>query len=142
MIEGVELKQLVTHEDKRGYFRELICKDDVLQFGQLSISMMKTAVKKEGHIHQIQTDYQYILGGMVKMQLNDMREWSSTFGEVARFEFGDNFDPAILTIPPGVAHGLKVFEGPSYLIYITSHVYNPDDEGRISWNEIDYDWGK
>lgn len=137
MIEGVKLKQLVTHTDERGYFRELIRKDDILQFGQLPISMMKTGVKKYGHIHQIQTDYWHILGGMVKVQLNDMREWSSTFGEVTQFEFGDDFDPAVLTIPPGVAHGLKVFEGPSYLIYITTHTYNVNDEGRI---ELEYNW--
>lgn len=142
MIEGVESKQLVTHMDERGYFRELVRKDDIPQFGQWSMSMMITGVIKAWHIHQIQTDCWYVPPfGAVHVALYDTRRESVTFDQIDEFSFGDFRGPVILTIPPGVAHGLKVLRGPAYLFYITSHIYNPDDEGRIPIDEIDYDWG-
>lgn len=143
MIKGVELKQLITHTDERGYFRELIRKDDISQFGQWSMSMMMLGVIKAWHIHTIQTDYWYIPPfGAIHVALYDNRKSSKTFDLFDEFSFGDLRHQAILTIPPGVAHGLKVLRGPAYLFYITSHTYNPDDEGRIPLDEIDYDWGK
>lgn len=50
----------------------------------------------------------------------------------------------ILKIPPGVARGCKIVQGPVNLFYITSHTYNPDDELRIAYDspEIDFDWLK
>ncbi len=143
MIEGVELKQLVTHTDQRGYFRELIRKDDISQFGQLSMSMGVKGVVKAWHIHYIQTDYWYVPPfGKTRVALKDLRRSSKTFNLIDEFWFGDLYDPAILVIPTGVAHGLKVEKGPAYLFYITSHTYNLDDEGRIPLDEIDYDWSK
>ena len=45
-------------------------------------------------------------------------------------------------IPPGVAHGCRVISGPVNLFYVTSHVYDPSDEGRIRHDdpEIGFDW--
>ena len=50
----------------------------------------------------------------------------------------------VLKIPPGVAHGCKSVKGPVNLLYMTSHVYNPDDEIRLPYDdpEIDFDWLK
>ena len=36
--------------------------------------------------------------------------------------------PTCLKIPPGVAHGCRALER-SHLLYVTSNVYAPDDEG-------------
>jgi len=55
---------------------------------------------------------------------------------------GEGQPAQVLKIPPGVAHGLKVLQGPAHLMYITSHVYNPDDEGRIPYDSLGYDWFK
>jgi dTDP-4-dehydrorhamnose 3,5-epimerase len=48
----------------------------------------------------------------------------------------------VLKIPPGVAHGCKAIGGTSHLIYVTSSVYNTNEEGRIPHDdpEIGYDW--
>ena len=55
---------------------------------------------------------------------------------------GENQTAIVLRIPPGVAHGCKCISGPAHLFYVTSNVYNPDDEGRIPHDdmEIGYDW--
>jgi len=52
--------------------------------------------------------------------------------------------PQVVKIPPGVAHGCKVIQGPVHLLYVTSHVYNPADELRLPYNDaqIPFDWLK
>ena len=59
MIDGVMIKELVTHADERGFFREIIrVTDDIFSegFGQWSQSLVYTGVTKAWHIHRVQTD--------------------------------------------------------------------------------------
>ena len=74
MIEGVEIKELATHGDERGFFRELI--------------RATNSFFDEG-----------------------FAQWSHTV---------------------------------TYTFYITSHIYDPGDEGRIPHDDpsIGYDWTK
>jgi dTDP-4-dehydrorhamnose 3,5-epimerase len=60
----------------------------------------------------------------------------------AEYLLGDNQPAQVLRIPPGVAHGFKVLQGPAHLFYVTSQVYNPEDEGRIPYDALGYDWFK
>jgi dTDP-4-dehydrorhamnose 3,5-epimerase len=48
----------------------------------------------------------------------------------------------VVKIPPGVAHGYRVLEGPVHLFYIVSKEYDGTDEGRIPHDDpqIGYDW--
>jgi dTDP-4-dehydrorhamnose 3,5-epimerase len=145
MISGTILKLLVTHPDERGFFREVVRSTDVIfteGFGQLSHSHMVEGVVKAWHIHKTQIDWWYIVGGTVKVALFDMREKSITYRELNEYTFDDNSPKSVLKIPPGVAHGLKVLHGPADLIYVTSSVYNPAEEGRIAYDDknIGYDW--
>ena len=51
--------------------------------------------------------------------------------------------PWHMLIPPGVAHGYKVIgDDEALLVYMTDRFYNPQDEGRIPYNDpsINYDW--
>ncbi|MEE9369912.1 MAG: hypothetical protein V3W45_00445 [Sedimentisphaerales bacterium] len=62
MIEGVVIKELVTHTDQRGFFREIIRQtDDFFSegFGQWSHSLMLDGVIKAWHYRKIQTDWCY-----------------------------------------------------------------------------------
>ncbi len=105
---------------------------------------MYPGVIKAWHIHKVQTDWWYVATGVLKVALHDARPASRTFRETMDLMMGDNQPSRILHIPPGVAHGCKVINGPAQLFYITSHVYNPADEGRIAYDdtEIGYDWLK
>jgi dTDP-4-dehydrorhamnose 3,5-epimerase len=140
-IEGVILKQLTTHSDERGFFREVIRQtDDFFDgFGQWSHSLMHPGVAKAWHIHQRQTDWWYVIGSL-KVALYDTRADSPTKGQLMEFLMGDA-NPTCLRIPPGVAHGCRALE-PTHVLYITSHVYAPEDEGRIPHDDptIGYDW--
>lgn len=159
MIEGVKLIPLTTHTDERGFFREVLRVGDVVEFGQWSHSLMYTDTIKAWHIHQEQVDYWYLAAGVVKAALCDLRwlvGWEDytldiwpnvklktkdkmVFGE---YLLGDNQPASVLVIPPGVAHGLKVLQGPAHLFYVTSKTYNPTDEGRIPYDALGYDWFK
>lgn len=144
-IEGVRTKELVTHLDERGFFRELICvTDDFFEegFGQWSHSLMHQGVIKAWHIHRTQVDWWYVSGGVVKVGLHDRREDSPTFGQTQILMLGDHQPAQVVKIPPGIAHGCKVVQGPANLFYITSRTYDPDEEGRIAHDDpsIGFDW--
>lgn len=124
MIEGVEIRNLVTHRDERGFFREIIRgSDDIFRegFGQWSCSMMYHGVIKAWHVHNIQVDWWYVATRVLKVALHDTREGSATYGGTMELMMGDNQSPVILRIPPGVAHGCKAESGPAllFLYYVS-----------------------
>ncbi len=145
MIHGVEIKKLVTHVDERGFFREIIRVTDEFfgeGFGQWSHSLMYPGSAKAWHIHRRQIDWWYVPIGTLKVALYDTREDSPTHGKLQELFLGENAEPAVLKIPPGVAHGCKAIGGTAHLFYVTSRTYDPQDEGRIPHNDptIGYDW--
>ena len=147
MIDGVVIKDLVTHSDERGFFREIIRVNDSFfaeGFGQFSHSLMYQGATKAWHIHPRQIDWWYVPIGVLKVALHDLRQDSPTHGETMEFFLGENQPARVLRIPPGVAHGCKAIGGTTHLFYITSMTYNATEEGRIPHNdaEIGYDWEK
>ncbi len=147
MIDGVEIKELATHSDERGFFREVIRRTDGFfkeGFGQWSHTKTYAGAAKAWHIHEKQTDWWYVALGAVKVVLHDRRKDSPTRGETMEILLGESYGPRVVKVPPGVAHGYKVLEGPAHLFYLTSHTYDPADEGRIPYDDptIGYDWHK
>jgi dTDP-4-dehydrorhamnose 3,5-epimerase len=145
MIDGVLTKPLIRHTDERGYFEELIRASDPFfseGFGQLSHSHMVEGVVKAWHVHKTQVDWWYVMRGTVKVVLYDTRQSSKTYKEIQEYTVGEEGEPVIIKIPPGVAHGCKVLKGPADLVYVTSSVYTKDEEGRISYDDptVGYDW--
>lgn len=145
MIEGVVLKELVTHTDERGFFRELIrSTDDFFHegFGQWSHSLLYQGATKAWHIHQRQIDWWYVATGVLKVVLHDRRPGSATEGQTQEFLMGEHQPASVLKVPPGVAHGCKAIGDTVNLFYVTSCVYDPSDEGRIRHDDssIGYDW--
>ena len=104
--------------------------------------MIFDGVIKAWHYHKIQTDCWYVCSGVLRVGLCDIREGSATYKQTMDFLMGDNQPPCVLKIPPGVIHGCKTIQGPVHLLYITSHIYNQQDEYRITYNDpqIDFDW--
>lgn len=145
MIHGVELKQLSTHPDERGYFREIIRVTDPFfeeGFGQFSHSLMHQGVVKAWHIHPTQIDWWYVPIGALRVALHDRRPDSPTYRTTQELRLGEHYPAQVLKIPPGVAHGCRALSGPTHLFYITSRTYDPGEEGRIAYDdpEIGYDW--
>ena len=144
MINGVEIKRLQLITDSRGWFCENIRISDgfFTEFGQWSDSLMHTGMIKAWHLHEIQCDYWRCAIGVMRAVLCDVRKNSTTYRTIDEYLLGDSYEPIVIKIPPGVAHGLKVLQGPALLSYITSHMWNPNDEGRIPYDDeqIGYNW--
>ena len=147
MIDGVAIKELSTHADERGFFREIIRVTDesfTAGFGQLSHSLVYPGVIKAWHAHRQQTQWTYIARGLLKVALHDGRSESPTYRQTMEFLFGDNQPAQVYCFPPGVAHGYRCIDGPAHVIYVTSGVYDLSDEVRMSHDDpsIGYDWLK
>ena len=151
-IVGVEIKPLKTFPDDRGFFREIIRNTDSVyantdaNFAQWSHSKMARNTVKAWHFHHRQTDWWYLCGGVAEVALYDNRSESSSYKSLYLAKLGDSeLDgiEAVVRIPPGVLHGLKVLSDYANLFYITSEIYNPEDEGRIPFDskDIPYSWG-
>jgi dTDP-4-dehydrorhamnose 3,5-epimerase len=145
MIEGVETKELITHADERGFFREIVRGTEEIAaegWAQVSHSLMFPGVVKAWHVHPTQIDWWYVVSGDLKVALYDGREGSSTQGELQEVFLGDHYPARLLKIPAGVAHGCKAIGGPVHLVYLTSSTYDPKEEGRIPYDDasIGYDW--
>jgi dTDP-4-dehydrorhamnose 3,5-epimerase len=147
MIQGVEFKEIITHADDRGFFREIIRNTDEIfkeGFGQISHSTVYQGVIKAWHYHKKQSQWNYVVNGLIKVVLYDLRKESPTYNETMEFLAGDNQPCRIYSFPPGVGHGYKCLNGPMNIIYITSGIYDQSDEGRIAHDDnlIGYDWLK
>ncbi|MBT7624455.1 MAG: dTDP-4-dehydrorhamnose 3,5-epimerase family protein [Flavobacteriaceae bacterium] len=145
MIKGVEFEYLKCHKDFRGYFTEIlrlnnpIVKEGV---GQLSHSLVYFGVTKAWHAHKVQTQWNYVINGVIYVALHDARKDSDTFGETITFLTGDNHKKLIYKFPPGILHGYRCVNGPMNILYITSGTYDLDDEIRVPYDDknINFDW--
>lgn len=145
MIHGVKFKDLVTHADERGFFREIIRVTDDLffeGFGQLSHSLVHAGVIKAWHAHRQQTQWNYVAAGLIRVALHDTRATSPTYRETMEFLIGDHQPVRAYAFPPGVAHGYRCVHGPMHIIYITSGTYDPSDEVRLPYDDpaIGFQW--
>jgi len=145
MIDGVLIKNLTSHEDQRGYFRELIRKTDGFfspGFGQLSHSMVYPGVVKAWHGHVRQYQWTYVIAGILSVVIYDTRKDSRTYQKKIQLLLGDGQQAQVYVIPPGVVHGYQCMKGPAHVLYVTSGVYDPEEEVRIppDDNSISHTW--
>jgi dTDP-4-dehydrorhamnose 3,5-epimerase len=147
MIDGVIINKLKTHSDERGFFREIfrfINHFEKIPIGQVSHSFVKEGVIKAWHGHLNQHQWNYVVSGQIKVVLIDNRKESNSYTNIIEFIAGERDNPISYYFPAGVLHGYKCIEGPLQIIYITSGVYDLNDEIRIATErfEIKYNWGK
>jgi len=148
VISGVQIQPFSLHPDDRGHFLEVarlgcgLVADFAPQMTQISASVSYPGTIKAFHYHLRQTDFWVPAGGMLQVALVDLRKGSPTFGARNTLYVG-MMRPWQILIPPGVAHGYKVLGvEPAVLVYVTSRFYDPEDEGRIPYDDpqINYDW--
>ena len=146
LIDGVRVKELRLIPDGRGYLMEMLRSDDEIfdRFGQVYLSVCYPGVVKGWHYHKVQTDYFTIVRGMMKVVLYDRRDESPTRGEGNEFFIGE-LNPLLITIPPGVLHGMMAVGGePGYLVNCPNRPYEYDspDEFRVDphGDDVPYEW--
>jgi dTDP-4-dehydrorhamnose 3,5-epimerase len=148
LIQGVQIAPLLVHPDDRGYFLELqrfgqgLPADFPAATTQISAALNYPGCVKAFHYHLHQTDCWNPVRGLLQVALVDLRASSPSFGWRNTMYVGP-LRPWQILIPPGVAHGYKVIGGEeAMLVYATDRFYNPQDEGRIPYDDpsINYDW--
>jgi len=148
LITGVRVQPFSIYPDDRGYFLEVqrIGRGLIAQFPpestQIATALNFPGTIKAFHFHLHQTDCWTPAKGMMQVALADLRVDSRTFGKRNTLYVGA-LRPWHILIPPGVAHGYKVIgDGEAMLVYMTDRFYNPQDEGRIPYDDssIAYDW--
>ncbi len=148
LIDGVRIEPFSLWPDDRGYFLEVarlrqgLTADFPIETTQISAALSYAGSIKAFHFHRNQTDLWVPAKGMFQVALVDLRKASSTYGARNTLYVG-SMRPWQILIPPGVGHGYKVIgEEPAMLVYVTSRLYDPQDEGRIAYNDesINYDW--
>jgi len=148
LIAGVRLAPYALWPDDRGYFLEVarighgLAAEFPKESTQVSAALSYPGTIKAFHFHRHQTDCWVPAQGMFQVALVDLRKDSATFG-VRNTIYVEALRPWQLLIPPGVGHGYKVVgRDPAFLVYLTDRFYDPQDEGRIPYNDsqIQYDW--
>ena len=148
LIQGVKGAPVPLWPDDRGYFMEVLRVGQGLaaEFDpattQVSSALSYPGAIKAFHYHLHQTECWKPVMGMFQVALVDFRVDSPTFGARNTLYLGA-LRPWQLIIPPGVGHGYKIIGvEPAMLVYVTNKFYNPEDEGRVAYNDpsINYDW--
>jgi dTDP-4-dehydrorhamnose 3,5-epimerase len=148
LIAGVRIQPFPLYADDRGYFLEVhrmgrgLASEFPADRTQFSAALSYPGGVKAFHYHLHQTDCWTPTKGMLQVALVDLRLGSTTFGRKNTMYIG-TLRPWQMLIPPGVAHGYKVIgTDDAVLVYLTDRFYNPEDEGRIPYNDaaINYDW--
>lgn len=148
LIDGVRVQPVSVYPDDRGYFLEIhrMGRGLASQFSadttQISCALNYAGAVKAFHYHLLQTDCWMPVKGLLQVALADLRTGSPTFGLRNTMYLGPLRSWQLL-IPPGVAHGYKVIgQDDAMLVYLTDRFYDPQDEGRIPYNDpsINYDW--
>lgn len=148
LISGVRIEPYSIFPDDRGYFLEIARIGQGLSAGfpqestQISAALSYPGTIKAFHFHRRQSDCWVPLQGMLQVALVDMRTDSPTFGARNTLYIG-SLRRWQLLVPPGIAHGYKVIgTEPAMLVYLTDRFYDPEDEGRIPYDDaqINYDW--
>lgn len=148
LIAGVRVQPIAVYPDDRGYFLEVqrfgrgLAADFPAATSQVAAALNYAHAIKAFHFHLHQTDCWTPARGLLQVALVDLRVASPAFGRRNTMYVGP-LRPWQILIPPGVGHGYKVIGGQeAMLIYMTDRFYNPQDEGRIPYNDpaIHYDW--
>lgn len=142
-ISGVWIVEPVVHTDARGLFVETFR----VEWLPHAPAMVQTnrADRRRGavvglHYHLHQADYWYVVEGMARVVLHDLRAGSPTEGKTLAIDLGARADGSHdhrgVYIPPGVAHGFAALSDVT-LTYMVDGYYDPADELGVAWDDPD-----
>lgn len=145
MIEGVKIIPLKQIPDERGKVMHMLRADDshFEKFGEIYFSVVYPGVIKGWHLHTKMVLNYAVVMGMIKLVLYDLREGSSTKGELMELFVGeDNY--CLVHVPVGVLNGFKgIGTKPAIVANCATIPHDPNEIVRMDPfdKSIPYDWG-
>ena len=151
-LEGVIILEPDIKGDDRGYFYEVLRKDELeaalghkFDFVQENESSSGSCVIRGLHFQRAphaQSKLIRVTRGAILDVAVDIRRGSATFGQYVAVELSDSNHRALF-VPRGFAHGFAVLRGEARVVYKCDNYYAPEAEGSIRWNDptIGIDWG-
>jgi len=145
-IEGVVVQPLKKFPDNRGAIMHGVRNDNILnEFGEVYFKKLYQGIINGWHQHTEIIMNLICVYGMVKLVLVDMREDSSTYGNLMEVCFGDD-NYCLVHIPTGVANASQGLWTPfSILCNVASKPYDPAYRYipiDVYSGEIEYDWDR
>ena len=133
-ISGVQFIKITSHNDKRGFFREIFRLDDKynnkVKFKQISHSKTKKNILKGWHFHKKQYQWNYLLSGKIKLHLLDNRKNSKTYKKKFTTLL-DAKSKLLYFFPPNIGHAYKTLSKENHMIYATSGYYELNEEYKL-----------
>ena len=133
MIAGLEVHDLILHEDNRGWFKENWA-GQALVPRQQNVSFNARRGATRGMHAEPWDKWVSVASGRVFGAWVDMRAGSATYGETFTCEIGP--DTAVF-VPRGVANGFQALEDDTTYIYLVNQRYSPGG-AFCSYKEIDW----
>ena len=137
LFEGISFYDLKPHKDERGFFMEIgrleennFFKEGVLQ---VSHSYVNIRIEKGWHSHKIQTQWNYVISGIIEVELIDLRVNSKTYLNKVCFTANPKLKPIIYKFDKMIGHRYRVIKELN-IVYFTSGVYDLNDEIRHPLN--------
>jgi dTDP-4-dehydrorhamnose 3,5-epimerase len=158
-LHGVRSLSRMIHFDPRGFLVETLRRDDSTVRGH-EFAMSYASVTLPGefrdrdrwHVHKVQTDRFVVVLGEMILVLYDSRSDSPTRGkiEIVRMKGAPYIQPSqgtkgdvetsLVPIPPGIYHCIgNLSTLPFVLVNFPTELYNPQDEGRVPFREVQID---
>lgn len=119
-IDGVQVRPLDPIGDTRGSLCEV--HRDTWDLAprpvQWDFIFSKPGTLRGVHVHRLRWDFVVVLEGHAAIGLKDIRRTGSSFGAVMAIDIPEG-RPTVVTIPPGVAHGVFASTALRYLYGLT-----------------------
>ena len=109
-VEGVQIKELKTLADERGFFREAMKVTDSLfepGLARLSHLRLKAAIPVAWWVQPAGVVWCYVPQGTVQLVLYDDRPGSTSRGRWGKYWLGENELAGVVRIPAGVIFGCQ-----------------------------------
>jgi dTDP-4-dehydrorhamnose 3,5-epimerase len=143
-IPGVVLIEPELHEDSRGFFARVFCREEFQAYGlvdhieQTSLSFNQQRGTLRGLHFQVpphaETKVVACVEGHVFDVAVDVRPTSPAFGQWFGLELSSK-NRRQLYLPAGIAHGFQTLEDRSTLLYQISTPFHPQAARGIRWND-------
>ena len=149
IIEGVKIISLKQFNDERGQLLKPFIKSFFLEkfsfdTKEVWFTFSKKNVVRAMHMQVAPKPSNKIVGliqGAVTDVLLDTRKNSSTYGQFESFDLIHSTDSlTFLFIPVGVAHGYKVNQENSVVMYLGDEYHDGNSDVGFKWNSFGFDW--